>query len=71
MQCFDLDLEKLPELDKLEPLFEQWEQRTTTKQVVPSYLWVRNLRLVDVPKLNVMDWYVANTESIEIKSRID
>lgn len=67
LQKFDLDFEQLPNLTKLEPTFLQWEQRTTSKQVVPSYLWVGKLRMKDVPQLKSLSVFCADTQLIDIQ----
>lgn len=66
LQLFDLDLEQLPELSKIEPQTYQWDQRTTVKQVVPSFSWIRNFRLRSAPKLKELPIFATDTDSIDI-----
>jgi len=66
LQMFDIDFESLPSLSKFEPTYFQWEQRTTPKQIVPSFVWAGKLRIKDVPKLKELSIFAADTQSIAI-----
>lgn len=66
LQLFDLELERLPNLSKIKLRQEQWRERATPKQVVPSFAWIRNLRVAEVPKLSELVIFGPQTETIDI-----
>ncbi len=66
LQLFDLELESLPNLSKIALRQEQWQERTTPKQIVPSFAWIRNLRIREVPKLTEFVIFGSHTQSIDI-----
>lgn len=68
LQLFDLELDRLPQLKSLEQVNNQWDERTTAKQVVPSWPWIRRLKIQSVPKLASLSIFAADTELIDISS---
>lgn len=66
LQKFDIDFEQLPTLAKLEPTYLQSDQRMTPNEIVPDALWAGKLRLKDVPSLNALTIFAADTEAISI-----
>ncbi|MCC7335290.1 MAG: hypothetical protein IT422_09340 [Pirellulaceae bacterium] len=67
LQKFDIDFEDLPKLSKIALSLFQWDQRTSSNQIVPSFLWVGKLRMRGVPKLEKLTIFPVDTESIDIE----
>lgn len=66
LQKFDIDFEDLPKLSKIALSLFQWDQRTSSNQIVLSFLWVGKLRMRGVLKLEKLTIFPVDTESIDI-----
>ncbi len=65
-QMVDLDLQRLPKLETLKPEFAAIGSRTAEDQRVPQNLWTRKMVLNDLPAFEVLWFYPADFQSLEL-----
>lgn len=64
LQKFDLTLNQLPEVEEVTNLEYSWRGRANASQIVPSKLWVRNVKISHAPKLKEFVVFGRDVESI-------
>ncbi|MEO1524497.1 MAG: hypothetical protein AAFX06_03635 [Planctomycetota bacterium] len=66
-QCFDLTLNRLPELSEIELLKENFQSRLPQGGSIPGQLWVRSINVENLQKLKELVIYVVDMDSFHVQ----
>ncbi len=66
LQVFDVDLEELPSMTTMEPLFHQWMLRCEGE--CPDDLWLQRIRVRNVPMLTKLALFCGVLQEIDLEA---